>query len=178
MSQQLTGFVYSCRRLPLLLLLLPLLLVAGCAQMGGFGTDARSEAVEEKIAPTPYHPADFRDLLIPSELDWVRDRSMVVKTDSFAGGVLYFTGRVEVNSLTDFFITSMRNSGWKLVGSVKYKEVLLAFNKPYKTSTIVISEAEMGRRANVSIYITEELVSANEKGGEAAPAPKANPFSF
>ncbi|MFH7319329.1 hypothetical protein ACHHRT_01825 [Desulfurivibrio sp. D14AmB] len=177
MFRQLRGITCRCRHLPFLLLLLAALLLAGCAQMGSFNSEARNELPEEKIPPQPYHPAEFRDLLIPSELDWVRDKSMVVKTDSFAGGVLYFTGRVEVNSLTDYFITSMRNSGWKLVGSVKYKDVLMAFNKPYKTSTIVISEAEMGRRANVSIYITEEIVK--EKGSQPeAATPQPRPFSF
>jgi len=177
MSRPLTGITRRCRHLSFPLVLLAALLLAGCAQMGSFNTDSRNEVPEEKMTPQPYHPAEFRDLLIPSELDWVRDKSMVVKTDSFAGGVLYFSGRVEVSSLTDYFITSMRNSGWKLVGSVKYRDVLMAFNKPYKTATIVISEAEMGRRANVSIYITEEI--AKEKGSQLEDAtPQPRPFSF
>ena len=165
--------------LPLLLMLfLAALLLPGCAQLNNLGlnTPKSEEATAEESHPEPYHPAEFRDLLIPSELDWARDKSMVVNTESYAGGVLFFSGRVEINSLTDFFVNSMQKDGWKMVGSVKYKDVLLAFTKPHKTCTIIINGSEMGSRANVSVYITEDIAGLKDEAQVAAP--KTAPFTF
>lgn len=161
----------------MLMLLFTLILFAGCAQMERFGLNtSNTSAPDEESHPEPYNPADFNDLLIPSELTWSREKSMVVNTESFAGGVLYFSGRVEVNSLTDFFLTTMPRKNWKLVGSVKYRDVLLAFTKPNKTCTITIKQSEFGQSANINIYITEEISGGKHESVEA-PA-KTTPFSF
>lgn len=164
------------RRLLLVMLLVLPLLVGGCSGIGNWGSGSR-QAPEEQAPPPPYHPVEFRDIMIPSELDFERDKSMVVKTESFAGGVLQYSGRVEVNSLADFFTTTMPRHDWKLAGSVKHKDVLLAFTKPNKTATVMIHEGEMGRRATVRIYVTEDTSAARAVGKEAGEgAPR--PFSF
>lgn len=160
----------SLRFLALMLLLLPFL--AGCT-LGNLGS--RSDERKQEAPPQPYHPAEFRDLLIPSELDFDRAKSMVVNTESFAGGVLHFGGRVEVNSLADFFTTTMPRNDWKLVGSVKHKDVLLAFTKPHKTCTIIINERAMGQ-SDVRIYITHDL--SKDGGSDTGTPAKTTPFSF
>lgn len=179
MSQPAATPGFSRFLLYLLLALAPVLLL-GCAQMERFGmgsTSNNTSQAAEEVPPEPYHPAEFRDLLLPAELTWARDKSMVVNTESYAGGVLYFSGRVEVNSLTDFFVTTMPRNNWKLVGSVKYKDVLLAFTKPHKTCTIIIQQAsDFSQRADVSIYITEDI--AESKGGNSGTPAKTTPFSF
>lgn len=84
---------------------------------------------------------------------------MSIKTESYAGGVMKFVGRVEVNSLADFFVNNMEKNNWKLVGSVKYKNVLLAFTKPNKTAMIMIMETELMRKTAVYIYVTDDIAA-------------------
>ena len=138
-----------------------LFLLSACAQLGLNGTDEGMESTESSYQPAPenqpYFPTEFKDLLIPNELTWDREKSMVIKTDSFAGGILHFSGRVEINSVADFFSTSMVKSNWRQTGSVKYKNIMLVFTKPHKTCTIVITESEFGTKTEVDIYITDDL---------------------
>ena len=147
-----------------ILILLAVLLLSGCADMG-LGLSQSNE----EIAPSapqaeetpPYYANEFDDLLIPTELSWNREKSMVIRTDSFAGGILNFSGNVDTNSLADFFANTMVKSGWKMAGSAKYKNVLLAFVKPYKTCTITINDNGFGLKTDVFVYITEDITKGD-----------------
>ncbi len=141
-----------------LCLALALLILSGCAKkdLWSSGEEGTENLTPESL---PYFTNDFRDILVPSELQWDRSGSMSIKTESFAGGVLKFTGRVEVNSLTDFFVNSMSKNNWKLVGSAKYKNILLAFTKPEKNSMIIITESDLMRKTDVYIYITDDITA-------------------
>ncbi len=134
------------------------LFLAGCADMGiGSSDEDMDAAAPIKSSAAFYTSSEFSDLQIPNDLDWDRDKSLVIHTESFAGGVLRYTGRIEVNSLSDFFATSMTKNGWKLVGTAKYKNVLLAFTKENKTCTITIGEGDLRIKTEVHIYITEDI---------------------
>jgi hypothetical protein len=160
-----------------LLAITSLVALGGCAElgMGGPGDPgASSDPFASSAAPAmdpPYRANEFPDLLIPSELSWDREKSMIVRTDSFAGGVLHYAGRVDIASLADFFTNNMGKSGWKLAGSAKYRNILLAFIKPNKTCTIVLYEDKLLMRTLVSIYVAEDT-AATRSGGEN----QANPF--
>jgi len=154
------------------LLLTGLLLLSGCATIMESGPGSTSNGQAAETQPEPYHPAAFKDLLIPSELTWIREKSMVIKTESFAGGVYLFTGKVEVNSLTDFFTTTMAQNGWKLAGSIQYKQVLLAFTKPGKTCTMMITEGDYSGKTDVNIYIADDIA----QGRSSAPAGGKGPL--
>lgn len=143
-----------------------LLLLSGCAEMhfGDSASDsapppaqAASSSTAAATGNQPYYPTDFKDLLIPGELTWNRDKSMSIRTASFAGGILQFTGRVEVNSLTDFFVASMTKDGWAMTGSVKQKTNLLVFSKPHKTCMITVSENDFGMKTEVYVYMAEDV---------------------
>ena len=156
--------VAPTRRFLSLLLLAALFLSAGCAELdlgGTMGQEGTPAAAAAEAEPAPYYPTDFKDIMVPAELNWNREKSMSIRTASFAGGILNFTGRVDINSLTDFFIASMQKDGWKLSGSIKYKNVLLAFTKPQKTTMISIYQNEFGYKTDVSIYITEDVTGSN-----------------
>lgn len=142
----------------LLTLTVSLFFSGGCAEKGlwSSGDEALDENVPENV---PYYADDFRDILIPNELQWDREGSMAIKTESFAGGILKFTGRVEVNSLTDFFVNTMAKNKWKLVGSAKYKNILLAFTKPYKTAVVTIFEADLTSKTTVQIYVADDITA-------------------
>lgn len=141
-----------------------LFFLAGCLPMDGDqgATDsghapaANSTATANVVGSEPYSPADFRDLMIPGELEWQRDKSVSINTDSFTGGVLNFAGRVEVNSLTEFFINAMKKEGWTVIGSVKSENVLLAFVKEKASCLIKIDEGGTLGKTEVNIYITHK----------------------
>ncbi len=99
---------------------------------------------------------------------------MVVRTKSFAGGVLYFSGRVDINSLVDYFTTTMPRNNWRLVGSAQDRNVMLVFTKPHKNATIVIGRADLTGRTEAQIHITDDL-SQGQKSSSSAPA---RPFAF
>lgn len=158
--------------LPAILAAIALLFIlSGCAEMnlGGPTADVTPAPVPTPDEPAiaenqPYYPTDFNDLLIPGELTWNRDKSMSIRTASFAGGILHFSGRVEINSLTDFFLTSMTKDGWKMTGSVKQKSNLLVFSKKNKASMITISEGDFSlNKTEVYVYITEDIAAENRE---------------
>jgi len=141
--------------LPLYLIVI-LLLLSGCAKKNIWsqGEEGFDETASENV---PYYANDYNDIMVPSELSWDREGSMSIKTESYAGGVMKFVGRVEVNSLADFFVNSMAKNNWKLVGSAKYKNVLLAFTKPNKTAMVMIYESDLSSKTSVYIYLTDDI---------------------
>jgi hypothetical protein len=131
-----------------------LLLFSGCA------TKPTSSQVDLPIVSAT---VDFNsDIELPSDMKLDRDESMAIKTDSFRGGILHYSGRVEINSLKDFILTSMQNHKWKLAGEASYKNILLAFTKPAKTCMIVISEGFGGSlgSTHVTLYITNDTTAS------------------
>jgi hypothetical protein len=156
--------------LPLYLAVI-LLLLSGCAKKNIWSKD--QGGIDEKAAENePYYANDYNDIMVPSELSWDREGSMSIKTESYAGGVLKFVGRVEVNSLADFFVNSMAKNRWKLVGSAKYKNILLAFTKPNKTAMVIIYESGLSGKTSVYIYVTDDIAArrgADPFAGETSP---------
>jgi hypothetical protein len=138
--------------------------LSGCA-----GMNLGGQGAESPIQEAPYFAHEFSDLLIPKELHWNRDKSMFVRTESFAGGVLHYSGRVDLDSVADFFSNTMVKNGWKMVGSAKYKNVLLAFVKPDKTCTIIIGESDLRYRTEVHIYINEDIVGRGQRPLQSNP---------
>lgn len=142
-----------------LAILAVLFMLGGCLPMNS--TEATTDSGHE-VTPAPatiefepYYPADFRDLLIPGELVWNREKSVSLSTDSFKGGILNFSGRVEVTSLMEFFANSMKNDGWVSVGSMNSKDVLLAFTKGSNSCMIKIVDGGPIGKTEVFVYIAE-----------------------
>lgn len=141
--------------LPLYLVII-LLLTSGCAKK--YPWSHNQEGVDKSAQDNvPYYANDYNDIMVPSELSWDREGSMSIKTESFAGGVLKFVGRVEVNSLADFFVNTMAKNKWKLVGSAKYENILLAFAKPNMTAMVMIYESDLSHKTSVYIYVTDDI---------------------
>jgi hypothetical protein len=95
---------------------------------------------------------DIKDITLPPELAWDRKNSMVIKTESFRGGVFNYQGRAEVMSLKDYMVASMQDNKWRLVGETSSKDIMLAFVKPNKTCIIVISEGLFGK-TEMKLYV-------------------------
>lgn len=133
------------------------LIFGGCASVlqGQSSSDAPVSTAPSSVGANP----EFKDILVPNELNWDREDSMLIKTASFEGGVLSYNGRVDVQSLADFFVNNMQKNGWTLMGTVKYKNVLLSFTKPNKTCLISIFEPTLSINAKVIIHVTNDLGS-------------------
>ena len=123
---------------------------------------------ETGLPPVSFYAGDLRDIELPVELEWERDKSMTIKTESFNGGIWHYEGRVEPLSLKDFVINAMHNNKWKLVGESTSHDILLAFVKPNKTCMIVISGSKMGKtKLALSVTIDRTAAAGLNPFGEA-----------
>lgn len=113
------------------------------------------------LPPVASFADDIRDITLPSEMEWIREESMIIKTESFRGGIYRYNGRVEVLSLKDYLAASMQDNKWRLVGETASKDFMLAFVKPNKTCMMIISEKYLGK-VELTLYITiDQTASGN-----------------
>ena len=142
-------------------LMLSSLTLTGCA-------DKYDQAIEDEMLPEMEPVSslvgNYEDIELPADLELNASKSMAIRTDSFKGGILHFSGRIEINSLKEFIITSMENKRWKLAGEAQYKNVLLAFTKPSRTCMVVLSEGIGGSlgSTNVTLYVTVDVAAAGQ----------------
>ena len=142
--------------LALAALLSALLPLTGCSTLQ---SPAATTEEQSSSAMPPYFPSGVKDVQIPAELELNREDSMFINTSSYNGGILTFEGRVEVNSVADFFLTTMQKNGWKMAGSIRYKNVLMAFVKPHKSCIIKVINTGISFKTRVNIYYTEDMES-------------------
>ena len=144
---------------PLFLLLAGLLFVSlqltGCSTLQHPSNSANGQ--RSSSAMPPYFPSGVTDVQIPAELELSRDDSMFINTSSYNGGILAFEGRVDVESVADFFLTTMQKNGWKMAGSIRYKNILMAFVKPNKSCIIKIFDTGLAFKTKVNVYYTEDM---------------------
>ncbi len=94
-----------------------------------------SPAQSYPITPLFY---DFEDIPIPQEMDIINSESRVFHMGQFKAGVLVFKGRVEPNSLVDFFQVAMTKEKWQFKSGFRYNKSVLIFEKPPKNCVIII----------------------------------------
>jgi len=101
---------------------------------------------------------EFPDLPIPIELERADDKTIMIKTSGFQGGILVYKGRVTVASLVEFFTKSMPRHGWVLDGTLNAKRSFLAFSKGHNAYCLIqIYEGRMGLKTEVQIWMSEPL---------------------
>lgn len=131
-----------------------MLFVNGCASQQGSlsATDTSGMPVASNFAD------DIKDITLPTELIWDRKYSMVIKTESFRGGIFTYRGRVETMSLKDYMVASMQDNKWRLVGETASKDIMLAFVKPNKTCMMTISDGVLGK-TELKLYVAIDKTS-------------------
>ena len=139
------------------------LLLPACSTLQPSGSDSDQTSSSSTAMP-PFFPSGVKDIQIPADLELRRDDSMFINTASYNGGILSYEGRVEIESLADYFTSTMKKNGWKLAGSVRYKNVLLAFVKPNKSCIIKILETNLTWKTQTYIYYTEDLQNRESTG--------------
>jgi len=153
--------------------ILLMVLMTGCTNgmMGGSGSN-RPPAGDE-LDPVTTMVESYGDIELPLEMTLLTDKSIAMRTDSFQGGIHSYSGRVQIGSLKDYILASMRNNKWKLVGEATYKNVMLAFTKPNKTCMVVLSEGVTGGlgKTQADFYVTVDLVAINQANANTYGAP-------
>jgi hypothetical protein len=128
-------------------------LFAGCAE--------KSSSSQDDLPLLANTVGTYSDIELPSDMQRDSRYSVSMNNNSFSGGILKYSGRVEVNSLKEFIIASMKKHQWRLAGEASYGETLLAFVKPNKSCMAVISEGFGGSYGYtyVSLYVTFDKTS-------------------
>jgi len=141
-------FIYVCA-------VVCLLMVAGCSSKNP-PPDASGTT-----GPLPNSVANYDDIEIPPEMKMDTKKSMSITTESFRGGMLSFSGSIEITSLRDYIIATMKNNQWRHVGEASYDNVLLAFTKPNKTCMVVLEEGFGGKlgKTYLEMYITVDVAA-------------------
>jgi hypothetical protein len=116
-------------------------------------TTTSSDVANSDVANVVY---DFSDIPIPIELEGVEDKTIMIKTSGFQGGLLVYKGRVTVSSLVEFFTKSMSNHGWVLEGTLNAKRSFLAFSKGgVSHCLILIYGGATGFKTEVQIWVSK-----------------------
>lgn len=79
---------------------------------------------------------DFGDIPVPTELEIVQNESYVFQSGPFKAGLMTFKGRVDINSVINFFQMALPREGWKTKGGFRYRRSVLIFEKQDKTCVI------------------------------------------
>lgn len=134
-------------------------LLTGCS---GKTTAEAPPISDDSLAPVASMVESYGDIELPIEMVLDNKASMAMRTDSFQGGIHVYRGRVEIASLKDYVIASMRNHKWKLVGEASYRNVMLAFTKPNKTCMVVLSDSKSSLgKTQANFYVTVDVAAAN-----------------
>ena len=128
---------------------------SGCAASSQKNEDSATVDKEQEYTPIYY---DFGDVPIPPELKLNTKASFVYRTSGFSAGVLDLKGRVEMNSLIQYFENNMTSDKWQPVVAFKSPRTLLLFQKENRWCVINITDG----RANthVEIWVAPTLNSA------------------
>ncbi|MBU1163701.1 MAG: hypothetical protein KKA75_06075 [Proteobacteria bacterium] len=116
-------------------------LVNGCAVFKSSKNDSKSLTKEQKEKGTYPLYCDFGDVLVPSELKVDKELTFIFETSGFKAGVNAYKGRVKVDSLIEFFKSSMTRDNWRLLGTFKSSPLsIMLFQKENRSCMIKIIE--------------------------------------
>ncbi|MCK9175731.1 MAG: hypothetical protein M0O96_10700 [Desulforhopalus sp.] len=131
--------------------------LTGCMQSSGSGGSSSDLDSPDTVATVV---ENYPDIELPIEMKAVPKNSMGLSTDSFQGGIHQYSGRVDVESLRDYVLASMRNHKWKLVGEASYENTMLAFSKPNRTCLVVLKKGLFGKSI-VTLYVTVDVTASS-----------------
>jgi hypothetical protein len=125
--------------------------LVGCASTSPKGGGAASSETAIKASFS-----GFEDVMIPSDISVDRKKSQVYSAGKFKVGLLTFKGRVEPESLADFFQTNLPRNGWKLMTNLKDRAQTLIFLRDERVCMITISENWWNTVCEVRVGLLEK----------------------
>jgi hypothetical protein len=124
------------------ILILGLLVLPGCARIQEIFSG--SPASREAQPASRY--LDFSDVLVPGEMSKVAKESYITN----GHGRLVLSGRVQGESLAQYFVTSMYSEGWTTLNQYKYQGAIkLFFKKSERIASILITENPLGTQVEI-----------------------------
>lgn len=137
--------------------------VSGCGYFQGASASEQVQSPQPEVEKKPvavYH--DFEDVLVPEELTIIKDRTVVVSTPGFRSGILALKGRVESNSLYNFFSMNMEKDNWEILSRIKAPEaIIMVFQKATRCAVITIREEQIYTYVEIGIAPTLGGISQN-----------------
>ncbi|MDT8272416.1 MAG: hypothetical protein RRA35_04420 [Desulfomonilia bacterium] len=131
-------------------LVLVSLLATGCARlkesMPGFSSAPAVQASSRYL--------DFGDVLIPGDLVRVHKESYITN----GHGRLMLSGRIESETLSQFFVTSMYSDGWVALNQYKFQgSIKMFFKKRERIASLLITEHPLGTRVEIWVVPQEKM---------------------
>ncbi|HCY88578.1 MAG TPA: hypothetical protein DHV36_25810 [Desulfobacteraceae bacterium] len=122
------------------------------------GTTGQLEPAESTVAqePAPQKPTalyfDFQDILVPMELDVVKDRTVIVSTPGFKSGILTLKGMVDSDSLFTFFSVNMEKDNWQELSKIKSPgTTIMVYQKTNKCAVITIRDHQINTYVEIGV---------------------------
>lgn len=135
--------------------------VSGCVFGLGSSSDEGALAAQP-LSPEetsqPFYHYSYRQILLPFGLELDKKESFFVDTDSFIGGHLRYSGKLEIESLAEFFINTMPKNKWKKVYSSVSGRMLQAYAREGRTCIIKITESNF--KTYVDIFVSDVVGNA------------------
>jgi hypothetical protein len=131
------------------IVILAFVLTMGCSVLKPIenGSIDRDGALLQRRATPVYH--DFDDILIPGELRLNQRMSSVFQTETVSAGVLAFSGKMDTQTLIQFFKSNMAKDNWRWVSGFKGTSSLLIFEKGNRWCVITLTGAGYGTQTNI-----------------------------
>ncbi len=129
------------------------IVLAGCTSKPVASTD-----IAIPLPPATNQVGTFNDIKMPVEMKY-DTTEMSIRNENFSGGVFNYKGNVDVSSLKEFIVTSMRNNKWRFDGeNINAKTIVLAFSKPGKTCMMIMKDDLFTTR--VELMVTQNLTAS------------------
>ena len=130
-------------------------LLTGCAGLFSKNIDTSTNTSgQSEQASIPLY-RDFEDVAIPRELKEDKKSTYVIESAGYRSGILALKGRVERNSLIDFFKDNMAKDNWKAITSFKTpKRAIMLFQKNNRWCMINITEKGINTYIEVGVVPT------------------------
>ena len=125
--------------------------LTGCA---AFSSQEKGTAPPETALRGSF--SGFEDVLIPSDMSVDKKKSQIYSAGKGKVGLLTFTGRVEPDSLADFFQNNLPRNGWKPMTSLKDRDHTLIFLKDERVCLITISETWFSTVCEVRVGLLDK----------------------
>ncbi len=108
---------------------------------------------KSKKATAVYY--DFEDILIPMELSIVKNKTVVISTPGFTSGIITLKGRLERQSLFDFFNKNMQKDNWNILSQIKSPgTTIMVFHKTSRIAVITIRDEQLYTYVEVGVAPT------------------------
>lgn len=146
------------------LLIAAVLFVSGCTTTGLNQKKTTPMATVQKTDSVAVY-YDFKDVLVPQELKIDEDATVIISTPGLTSGVLALRGRVEKNSLFNFFRMNMIKDNWNIVSQIKSPKItMLVFQKANRWAVVNIRENDLYTYVEIGVAPTQDQALPMESG--------------